>query len=418
MLTAIATAPSANAQQGVSYLYDDLGRLSKVVDVVSGQCAIYEYDAVGNILSITRQTHCLAAPTVINVNPGPKANCFLVNGQNLLGATVSSDLPGVAITDLRTTSSSVSFCLSTQAPVCSVSGTVTISTPGGSGTPLPFTISGARALSAGSVIAGSIDPMDETDSYCFSLSTPQRVILQGNSRALDTCVRVLEGETGPPVSGGLACGFPEVRLDLLLPAGAYTVSVSDNNHDQAGDYTLVFQSMVVADSVSEFSCTQGQNSWSYGYFDGPFDSSDFQPMTQCGPDTFFGGYPGNAWMVNPDLYWTSIRTAISFPNGPSSCGRQNVEHWAVRRWTSEVAGTVTISGAIANVLGGIDTFTGIILVDGDEVWRQTIFGAEEIPYVLQNVSVGVGSVIDFAVRPDGSDCNDHAKFAATISGPH
>lgn len=45
----------AQGSSPVQYFYDDLGRLTKVVDQ-SGNLAVYHYDAVGNLLSITRST--------------------------------------------------------------------------------------------------------------------------------------------------------------------------------------------------------------------------------------------------------------------------------------------------------------------------------------------------------------------------
>src|SRR5205823_532748 len=40
---------------GITYGYDDLGRLTSVIDA-TGASATYKYDPVGNLLSITRQT--------------------------------------------------------------------------------------------------------------------------------------------------------------------------------------------------------------------------------------------------------------------------------------------------------------------------------------------------------------------------
>jgi len=45
----------AQSNSPVQYAYDDLGRLIKVVDQ-NGNFATYHYDAVGNLLSITRTT--------------------------------------------------------------------------------------------------------------------------------------------------------------------------------------------------------------------------------------------------------------------------------------------------------------------------------------------------------------------------
>lgn len=53
-LTLLALASLASAD-GVKYLYDDIGQLKKVVDE-DGNVATYNYDALGNLLSITRST--------------------------------------------------------------------------------------------------------------------------------------------------------------------------------------------------------------------------------------------------------------------------------------------------------------------------------------------------------------------------
>jgi YD repeat-containing protein len=45
----------AQSDVSVQYFYDDVGRLSRVVDT-NGNVATYYYDAVGNLLSITRST--------------------------------------------------------------------------------------------------------------------------------------------------------------------------------------------------------------------------------------------------------------------------------------------------------------------------------------------------------------------------
>ena len=57
LLLALALTTPVLAQQPgpVQYVYDDLGRLSKVIDA-AGNVAEYVYDQVGNILEIRRST--------------------------------------------------------------------------------------------------------------------------------------------------------------------------------------------------------------------------------------------------------------------------------------------------------------------------------------------------------------------------
>lgn len=57
LLALVCMASPLWAQSGnpVQYFYDDAGRLTRVVDP-SGDVATYNYDALGNLLSISRTT--------------------------------------------------------------------------------------------------------------------------------------------------------------------------------------------------------------------------------------------------------------------------------------------------------------------------------------------------------------------------
>ncbi len=60
--------PTPSVADQAQYIYDDLGRLSQVIDG-QGNVATYTYDAVGNLLSITRDTGGVGAPTITAVTP-------------------------------------------------------------------------------------------------------------------------------------------------------------------------------------------------------------------------------------------------------------------------------------------------------------------------------------------------------------
>lgn len=53
ILSGITSAAQAPSNGPVSYIYDELGRLVAVIDG-SGNAGVYSYDAVGNIVSISR----------------------------------------------------------------------------------------------------------------------------------------------------------------------------------------------------------------------------------------------------------------------------------------------------------------------------------------------------------------------------
>ncbi len=60
--------PVVSTADQAHYIYDDLGRLSQVIDG-QGNVATYQYDAVGNLLSITRNTGGVGAPTITALIP-------------------------------------------------------------------------------------------------------------------------------------------------------------------------------------------------------------------------------------------------------------------------------------------------------------------------------------------------------------
>jgi len=61
LLLCASVSTPAGADQA-HYIYDDLGRLSQVIDG-QGNVSTYTYDAVANLLSITRNTSGVGAPT-------------------------------------------------------------------------------------------------------------------------------------------------------------------------------------------------------------------------------------------------------------------------------------------------------------------------------------------------------------------
>src|SRR6266496_697342 len=90
MVCWLACSPTSTHAQGISYLYDDLGRLIAVVSPGTGT-AVYAYDAVGNLLSITRS----AATAVLIVDFTPK--------QGTVGTTVTITGVGFSATPAQNT---------------------------------------------------------------------------------------------------------------------------------------------------------------------------------------------------------------------------------------------------------------------------------------------------------------------------
>lgn len=103
-LTALLVC-AAPARADVVYLYDDLGRLVRVIRE-DGEAATYHYDAVGNILQITResgvaQTTAVTGTSQSSGEQGSTASLTL-SGVNLIGASVVCTTPGLTVQSVRT----------------------------------------------------------------------------------------------------------------------------------------------------------------------------------------------------------------------------------------------------------------------------------------------------------------------------
>ncbi len=94
-------------------------------------------------------------------------------------------------------------------------------------------------------VSDSVNPLGDLDLFTFTLGSMQRVVLQatqtGAGGVINPCLRVLTSAGAPAVPGGLTCGGPFARLELVLRPGTYFVEVSDNGNNNTGGYVLVYE---------------------------------------------------------------------------------------------------------------------------------------------------------------------------------
>jgi YD repeat-containing protein len=98
-------------------LYDDLAQLSQVVDG-QGNVATYQCDAVGNRLSITRNTGGVGASTITAFTPntgdaGTSVNVSLT-GTSLTGASLTTNNTGILVRNVVTTPTSLAATFQTK----------------------------------------------------------------------------------------------------------------------------------------------------------------------------------------------------------------------------------------------------------------------------------------------------------------
>ena len=185
----------------------------------------------------------------------------------------------------------------------------------------------------------------------------------------------------------------------------------------------------LADSVAEFSGEQGLDNWFYGYYDqredveerdGIYQVDDFIEFLNDGSDIVSDDPEFEAWKDSPNHWngnqWDILANAAPVSHGPwtqinatSAHPAANAQgdtevHWAVRRWESEVTGTVTVSGNVNNTSANGDGTVGRILLDGEEIWSEVTNG-ENVDFEFE-VNVAAGQFLDFVVDSDGSEVFD------------
>lgn len=181
----------------------------------------------------------------------------------------------------------------------------------------------------------------------------------------------------------------------------------------------------LADSVAEFSGTQGGNSWFYGYWNkkadanNSYESADFIQFPRGTGNALNSTnyWSGSLWDIpagNPP--WTELSASGGHPAGDNSVPASAV-HWAVRRYISETNGALRITGTLAaSSSGGTcgDGTIGRIFVDGVEVFQRTVSNLS-VGYSIV-VAANVGSTIDFVIDPGNAnnDFCDATVFTAVI----
>jgi len=175
---------------------------------------------------------------------------------------------------------------------------------------------------------------------------------------------------------------------------------------------MVWLNPPLADSIADFSGTQGSNHWFYGYYDGssatPYSTGDFQPMTN---------YTDGVWSVQPGAYWTLLTSYGGHPNGTTtSFGRQPIVQWAVRRWISPISGAIQVYGVVQDLdSSGGNGVKGHVLLDGQEVAGYTLDNGGATNFQFQ-VTVHEGSLLDIGIDPrDGNDPFDTTAFSVTLT---
>jgi hypothetical protein len=159
------------------------------------------------------------------------------------------------------------------------------------------------------------------------------------------------------------------------------------------------KTVLIANSIEDYTANeQGQNGWSYGYFNGtgqgqgdqlpptgPYTDDDFQPMT---PKVTVWGYE---W-EGPHGYLKLDR------RGGHPSAHEERPIWAVRRWTSPFTGRARVNVTLQRTESQGDGTQALLLLDGVVLQRVTLSQPGAAPF-SQTVTLRQGSRLDLALTP-------------------
>lgn len=206
----------------VTYSYDELGRLVGAV-AATGDSVKYSYDAVGNILAITRYSASQFAFFTFSPKSGPVGTSVMVSGSNF------SSNPAQDTVTFNGTSATISSASATQlvvsVPSGATTGPLTISSPAGSVTTSEsFTVTAAggapRIDSFTPQIAASASSVVLTGTNFDLLSANNRLVLNITPAAIPTGVTSAGMTMTVPAAAGSG------HIALANPGGT-TISTGD-----------------------------------------------------------------------------------------------------------------------------------------------------------------------------------------------
>jgi YD repeat-containing protein len=217
--------------QTVRYIYDELGRLIAVIDQ-NGDAAIYNYDAVGNLLSIARQSAGTVSILEFTPNGGSVGTTVKLYGTGF-SATPSQNTVTFNGTAATVTASTTTEIV-TSVPSGATTGTIAVTSPSGSATSgSAFTVSASAAPTITSVspTQGVVATSVTISGTNFKTTANQNVVTFNAtpahvSAATSTSIAtaVPAAATSGKVSVATVHGKATGTSDFIIPPPPYTTS--------------------------------------------------------------------------------------------------------------------------------------------------------------------------------------------------
>ncbi len=223
------------------------------------------------------------------------------------------------------------------------------------------------------------------------------------------------GDAGTGASGAPAIGNPCQDRDDGTPCDdedvcTLTSLCAAGVCQGSGDHPCV-----VADSIAEFSMTQGLQGFWYGAWpqgadpDSSFQESDFVELMVC---------PGESWkpacvdMADPTFRWTLITAELAH-----AATIPQLE-LPVRRWVSDVSGPVVASLDHHHAdPGDGDGTKAQLLLDGVTLWENEIGPSDAAGKQVElRFTVAEGTRVELLLHPRANQARDMTHFSMVLRG--
>jgi YD repeat-containing protein len=202
-------------------IYDELGRLTGVVDP-AGETATYIYDAVGNLLSISRQSSALVSIIEFTPNSGPAGTTVTIYGTGF--STTPSQNTVTFNGTAATVTSSTATQIVTTVPTGATTGPINVTTPTGSATSsASFTVT----TSTGVPTITSFAPTIGTSGTSVTITgTNFETILSNNKVKFNISYATISSATATTINTTVPTSTGSGRISVETPYGK-AVSADD-----------------------------------------------------------------------------------------------------------------------------------------------------------------------------------------------
>ena len=228
----IFTAGVKSQSGEIVYIYDELGRLVGVISP-AGEAAVYSYDSVGNVLSVSRYSSSVVSIIEFTPNSGSIGTVVTIYGTGFSSTSTQNTVTFNG--QPATITSSTSSKIVTSVPAAATTGPISVTTPTGSASSsTPFEVtdssSGAPVITGFTPTIGSHNtPVTITGTNFDTTSSNNNVTFNRSRASVDSSTQTnINAKTPPGTSGRISLTTPNGTAvssgDFFIPPYPYTAA--------------------------------------------------------------------------------------------------------------------------------------------------------------------------------------------------